>query len=234
MSSVKKYVVTMEVEGAFAMFSRPDTGGTPTSYQVPTWSAAKGIFESVAFLKKNAWICPIKVEVCRKRGTSGGQVQYQRYTNNYGGPLRKTDLFKKGSAMGGSSVQIYATVLSNVCYRLYGIVVGAEWNEVFDARHYLQELFQRRLKQGRCHRTPCLGWREFTCSYWGEFRRENEVDSAFSCGIPSMLLSVWDTPFHGVYRPVFRQNVHIIKGVLEYDVPQEWLQRGKSCKETAC
>jgi hypothetical protein len=32
------------------MFARPDTGGTPTSYPVPTWSACKGVFESIAML----------------------------------------------------------------------------------------------------------------------------------------------------------------------------------------
>ncbi|MGA7992375.1 MAG: CRISPR-associated protein Cas5 [Thermoanaerobaculia bacterium] len=35
----------MEVAGPLAMFTRPDTGGTPTSYPLPTWSAAKGILE---------------------------------------------------------------------------------------------------------------------------------------------------------------------------------------------
>lgn len=44
----KSYTVQMEVAGPAAMFARPDTGATPTSYPVPTWSAAKGMFEAVA------------------------------------------------------------------------------------------------------------------------------------------------------------------------------------------
>ena len=54
---MKKYEISMEIEGPFAMWSRPDTGASPTSYPVPTWSAAKGIFESIAFFNNGkAWI----------------------------------------------------------------------------------------------------------------------------------------------------------------------------------
>ena len=38
---MSKYAVQLEVEGPLAMFARPDTGGTPTSYPVPTWSAPR-------------------------------------------------------------------------------------------------------------------------------------------------------------------------------------------------
>jgi CRISPR-associated Cas5-like protein len=71
-----KYDVHLEVAGPLAMFARPDTGGTPTSYPVPTWSACKGVFESIAMLKSgDAWICPTMVEVCRPKGATGGTVQ---------------------------------------------------------------------------------------------------------------------------------------------------------------
>src|SRR5436190_988018 len=117
------YEVTLEVAGPLAMFARPDTGGTPTSYPVPTWSAAKGLFD-------------------------------------------------------------------------------------------------RRLKQGRCFRTPCLGWSEFTCSYWGPFRSGvTEVDEALDLEVPSMLLGVWDDPTRGRYAPTFRQDVKIVRGLLHYDHP---------------
>ena len=210
------------------MFTRPDTGGTPTSYPAPTWSASKGIFESIAyFASGEAWINPYKVHVCRRVGEPGGRVRFQQYTTNYGGPLRKTSLFKKGVGSGGSSMQLFATVLSDVCYRLYGQILAARRspNGGTNACHYLYDLFQRRLRQGRCHRTPCLGWSEFTCSYWGPFRQLlTEVDDAFSLQVPSMLLGVWDRPTgSNEYKPIFRQDVRIAAGVLEYDVPSEWL-----------
>jgi CRISPR-associated protein Cas5d len=206
------------------MFARPDTGGTPTSYPVPTWSAAKGLFESIAFLADGAaWICPTKVEVCRAVDEPGGQVRFQRYTTNYGGPLREPGLRNKGIVSGGSSMQFYATVLSNVCYRLHGVVVGPYRTGRTNAKHYLKDLFDRRLKQGRCYKTPCLGWSEFTCSYWGPCRCETietangslgenatwkeyckrwnlpfcdttKVDETISLEIPSMLSGIWERP----------------------------------------
>ena len=232
-ASHRSYNVSLEVAGPLAIFTRPDTGGTPTSYPVPTWSAAKGLFESIAFFADgSAWICPVKVEICRRVGESGGRVWFQRYTTNYGGPLRKKDLFRKGTAPGGSSMQLFATVLNDVCYRLHGIVVGQSSYNHINVRHHLKDLFDRRLRQGRC---LCLGWSEFTCSYWGPFRTGvTEVDSAISLEVPSMLLCVWDRPTRGRYAPEFRQDVgvgNVLGGVMEYNAPasllseadREWL-----------
>lgn len=225
MEAKTKYEVAFEVAGPAAMFARPDTGGTPTSYSAPTWSAAKGLFESIAFFADGAaWICPTKVEICRRVGETGGRVCFQRYTTNYGGPLRKGDLFNKGTAPGGSSMQFFATILYDVCYRLHGVVVSSRWRRQNNPRHHLKELFERRLKRGECYRTPCFGWSEFTCSYWGSFREgRTEVDTALSLEIPSMLLGVWNNPLSGRYEPEFRQNVKIEGGILKYEIPEEWL-----------
>jgi CRISPR-associated protein Cas5d len=207
----KTYSVAMEIAGPLAMFARPDTGGTPTSYPAPTWSACKGMFESVAYFSRgNAWINPTRVEVCRHRHQPGGDVRTQSYTTNYGGPLRKSNVIRSGS-----SFQLFATVLANVCYRIQGEVVGEEPRNGTNARHHLQSLFQRRLEKGQTFRTPALGWKEFTASYWGPFREEYVVDDELDLTIPSMLHSVWDGPC-GSYAPTFRQNVQIRKGVLSF------------------
>lgn len=217
-----RYAVQFEVAGPLAMFARPDTGGTPTSYPVPTWSAAKGLFESIAFFADGAaWICPTKVEVCRHLGDAGGRIRFQRYTTNYGGPLRKKNLFTTGAISGGSSMQVFATVVTDVCYRIHGEINGPHRPSQINARHYLQDLFNRRLTRGQCHRTPCLGWSEFTCSYWGAFRHgQTEVDNALSFDVPSMLVHVWDSPTRGRYMPEFGQDVRVSRGVLEYQLPR--------------
>jgi CRISPR-associated Cas5-like protein len=73
--SEMSYPICLEVAGPLAMFTRPDTGGTRTSYPVPTWSACKGIFEAIAFLSSgDAWSCPTRVEVCKPRDSQGGSV----------------------------------------------------------------------------------------------------------------------------------------------------------------
>jgi CRISPR-associated protein Cas5d len=223
------FSVQMEVAGPLAMFTRPDTGGTPTSYPLPTFSAAKGLFESIAFFSDaRAWICPTKAEVCRRMGEAGGRVRFQQYTNNYGGPLRKDKLLVTGALGGGSSMQLHATVLSEVCYRLHGLILGVRTSGPTNPRHHLMDLFARRLKRGQCFRTPCLGWSEFTCSYWGPFREGvTEVDAALNLRIPSMLTAVWDAPEHGEYQPSFGQNIVIQAGVLLYDAPPEWRGNAK-------
>ena len=208
---MRNYPLQLEVAGPLAMFTRVDTGGTPTSYPAPTWSAAKGIFDAIAlFADGAAWIAPTRVEVCRKRGERGGSVRYESYATNYGGPLRKRNLVSAGNNM-----QVYATVLVDVCYRLHAEVRG---NPAvgYNPRHHLQDLFTRRLQRGQCHSTPALGWREFTCSYWGPFRDRTEVDDTLNLAIPSMLAGMWDRPVGGAYASRFAQDVRIVNGALAY------------------
>jgi CRISPR-associated protein Cas5d len=58
------YPISLEISGATAMWTRPDTGDAPVSYPVPTWSAAKGIFESIVRLETGVrLILPIKLHV---------------------------------------------------------------------------------------------------------------------------------------------------------------------------
>lgn len=114
-------------------------------------------------------------------------------------------------------MQMFATVLTNVCYRIEAEVRGVSAGAGRNPRHHLQDLFRRRLRQGRCYRTPSLGLSEFTCDYWGPPRGEDwEVDDELSLVIPSMLVSVWDTPAQGVYAPRFARDARIIAGVLTY------------------
>lgn len=204
MNEIKKYEVQFEIAGPAAMFTRPDTGATPVSYPAPTYSAAKGMFESIVRLK-SAYIKPTKVEIC-------APIHYHRYTNNYHGPSRKG---------GTDNFQLFATILTNVCYRVYGVVeelekapIGITTNHL----HYLQDKFTKRLRNGRWYQVPCLGWREFTPSYLGPFRENTKVEESIEQIIPSMFFSISYTQGSSNYDTIasFKQNVWIKKGVLEY------------------
>lgn len=212
---MKDYFVNLEIAGPLAMFSRPDTGGTPVSYPAPTFSACKGIFETIAWLPRGAWIKPTKVELCKLQNAAGGRINYQAYSNNYGGPNRKSDQIANDN-----SFQFFNQIVTDVCYRLYGEVVANEnapGKKGENSRHYLQDLFNRRLKQGRCFRTPCLGLSEFTATYWGPFRNQYEVDSEIDgVRIAAMLKSVWSSPVDGSYAPEFSHDLTIEKGVLSF------------------
>ena len=99
---MKPYSIQLEIAGPTAMWTRPDTGSSPVSYVAPTFSAVKGIFESV-LRWKSVNVRPTKVEIC-------APVQFHRYTTNYGGPLRASDAMKKCA-----SFQFHTVVLVNVC-----------------------------------------------------------------------------------------------------------------------
>lgn len=196
----KPYEVCFEIAGPAAMFARPDTGATPVSYPAPTYSAAKGMFESIVRIK-SAYIKPIKVEIC-------APIHYHQYTNNYHGPLRKS---------GTDNFQLFATILTNVCYRIYGVaeeLQRAPIDITTNHLHYLQDKFERRLRTGRWYHVPCLGWKEFTPSYVGVFREGTKVEESIEQIIPSMLFSVFAAP--GKYEPTYKQEVWIKKGVLNY------------------
>ena len=214
MNKTESYRVNLEVAGPLAMFARPDTGVTPTSYAAPTWSACKGIFESIArFASGDAWICPTAVEICKKRGQKRGVVEFERYTTNYGGPLRKSK-----EIQGGASFQLFSTILVDVCYRLHGEIRSLAHKDKLRHTHHLFDVFHRRLQKGQCYVTPSLGWREFTCSYWGPFREDAyEVDEELNLTIPSMLHCVWSDAIDGRYAPSFTQNMRVEKGVLVFD-----------------
>ena len=202
---VKDYAVQLEIAGPTAMFTRPDTGAAPISYPVPTYSAAKGMFEAVARYK-SAYIRPTKVEICKP-------IRFEKYVTNYGGPLRKTN-----QIAGKTSYQLPATILVDVCFRVYGVV-----EEISSAPngnnhlHALQEIFLRRLRKGQTYYTPVLGWKEFIPSYFGPVRECNTiVQKDINMSIPSLLHTVFDRPEDGMYKPVFRQDVKIREGVLHY------------------
>lgn len=202
---MKDYFVQLEIAGPAAMFTRPDTGATPISYPIPTFSAAKGMFEAVARYK-SAYIRPIKVEICKP-------IRFEKYVTNYGGPLRKANQLK-----GGGAYQLPATIMVDVCFRLHGVVeeLAAAPNGN-NHLHALQEMFMRRLKKGQTYYTPVLGWKEFVPTYFGPVREgETFIQQDINQLIPSLLHTVFDRPADGTYKPAFRQNVEIREGVLRY------------------
>ena len=201
----RQYSVSFEIAGPAAIFTRPDSGATFVSYPAPTYSAVRGMFECVARLK-SAYIRPTHVELC-------APIQYRKYVTNYRGPLRKGDQLRKGS-----SYQLVATVLVDVCYRCYGDVEAVTASPgQHNHLHYLQARFQERLKKGRLFYTPCLGWKEFVPSYFGPLRPDTRVEESIDeLSVPSMLHSVFDSPISGKVAPTYRHGVVIRKGVLIY------------------
>ena len=212
----KKYPIQMELAGNTAIWTRTDTGDSPTSYIAPTYSAVKAIFESVLW-GPAVEIIPTKVEIC-------APLQWHSYVTNYGGPLRSDKQIAKGS-----NYQLYATVLTDVCYRLYAQAVASENNSQLEGQaaqwnrnttspgHAYAEIFNRRLEKGQSYASICLGWREFTPSYFGKFRESTKVCTEISdITIPSMLRQVFPNGHHSEYRAVYDTDVKVENGVLVF------------------
>jgi len=210
------YDVQLEIAGATAMWTRPDTGDLPVSYPAPAYSAVKAIFESVLW-GPAVEIVPIKAEIC-------APVQYHSYYTNYGGPLRKEINIERGT-----SYQLFATVLVDVCYRLYAVAVPCRdksklpqkalaWDAATTSPgHAYQAMFNRRLVRGQCYSIPTLGWREFTPSYVGEFRETTRVmEELPDIVIPSMLRQVFSKGYNSDVSYTYDTDVIIERGVLAY------------------
>ena len=201
---MKHYPVSFEIAGPMAIFTRPDSGASFVSYPAPTYSAVRGMADCVARWK-SAFIRPDRVEIC-------SPIQFQRYATNYGGPLRHPKQVKKAAAY-----QLFATVLVDVCYKIYGHVAEANTSPgEYNHLHALQELFNRRLTLGRLYRTPCLGWSEFMPSYFGPIRDDTTVVQDVNLTVPSMLRRVFNSESGGKFGPTYDQNVQIEKGVLSF------------------
>ena len=153
---------------------------------------------------KSAYIRPERVEICRP-------VQFLRYATNYGGVLRKSDQLRKRV-----SYQLFATILIDVCYKVYGSVAEAgDSPNHTNHLHALQDVFHRRLNQGRLYQTPCLGWSEFTPSYFGPLRDATRPCEDINDRVPSMLTRVFNSDTEGLFAPVYK-DVIIDKGVLSF------------------
>jgi len=214
---MNKYEIALEIAGATAMWTRPDTGDCPVSYPAPTYSAAKGIFESLLW-GPAVQITPTKVEICTP-------VQFHNYQTNYGGPLRKPRVITDGGGY-----QLLATVLIDVCYRLYAEVSNVraavkqklpdkarKWDgKTTSPGHAYQDIFNRRLKRGQCFFMPFLGWKEFAPSYFGEFRGTTKIQTDINMVIPSMLREVFSRGYSSGCSFTYDQNVKIDGGVMEY------------------
>ena len=209
------YPISFEIEAPFAMFSRPDSGSEKTSYPLPPFSVAKGIFESILYMP-TVYVIPTKVQICKP-------IKYYSYPFNYNGELRKKNLIKDGN-----TCQIKTTILSNVCYRLFAYVINnndqnvseaaMKWQGVNHAHSY-QEQFNRRLVRGQNCEKPFLGISEFLPSYVGVFREKTEIQKDINFVLSSMVFFNFDSLNKGKHlkdNPFVSQNVEINQGEVQY------------------
>jgi CRISPR-associated protein Cas5d len=211
---MKPYEVTLEIAGHTAMWTRPDTGDCPVSYPAPTFSAVQGIFKAICW-GPAVDIVPFKVNVCKP-------LHFHSYATNYNGPLKKSGT--------EGAYQFLATVLSDVCYQMYAYVYPARKKEglpdkalAWDKKttspgHAYAAIFERRIRTGKCFTMPFLGWKEFTPSYFGAFRKDTRIQEDINTVLPSMLREVFPEGYNSPCQFTYDQNVRIERGVLQYSL----------------
>lgn len=153
------YGVSVEVWGDYACFTRPEFRSERVSYEIMTPAAARGILESILYKPAIRWIIdeiqvlnPIEVtnfkRVERKDIDLTGKAPcfYKTYS---GGPrdLRNT------------------SALKNVRYRIYAHFIMTSRAGEKDHPGKFLEMFNSRVKAGRCFRQPAFGSKEFTAFF---------------------------------------------------------------------
>jgi len=199
----KIYPITFELDGPLAMFTRADTGAVPISYPIPTPSALRGIVENIK-RTKGAYFVPVKVQVCKP-------IRFANYSFNYGGPLRKSNLLGTTTSM-----QVKASVLHDVCYKVFGVIESTNGVGHGNTRHALQCMLHRRIQKGRCYQKTYFGWSEFFTRYLGPLRSTTSpIDESANVG--AVLRSVFAGPGDSAYEPKFIEDVSIDKGEVIYE-----------------
>ncbi|MGA8026753.1 MAG: type I-C CRISPR-associated protein Cas5c [Bryobacteraceae bacterium] len=145
--------VEIKVFGDYACFSRPEFKVERVSYPLITPSAARGILEAV-FWKPEIRYQIREIHVLRL-GTQVSVLRNEISDWQGAGPLVAQDSRQRQ--------QRTSLVLRNVAYVIRSDIVLREHTKD-EIGKYL-DCFNRRVKKGQCHHTPCLGTREFAASF---------------------------------------------------------------------
>ena len=201
-------VITLEVWGDFACFSRPESKVERLTYPVMTPSAARGVLSAIYSKPPEFYWQVRKIEVLKP-------IRYHSFKRN---EVINSKLGKNPKPMlvEDDRTQRQTIVLKNVHYRITAEIKPQPRFEGSIQQLYKQA--ERRIRSGKCFFQPSFGLREFIC-YFGEPTDARPISDCMDIGI--MLYDVFDLHKYGVtpkaepYVSVF--HAELKNGVL--DVP---------------
>lgn len=182
----------LEVWGDYACFTRPEMKVERVSYDVPTPSSVRAIFESIFWKPAIRWY-PTKIEILNPikwvsiRRNEVGAVASNRST---GIIIEDNRQQRAGYFLQNVKYRFYAVLefipvaerknnnhkaipefLWNPAEREFMLHENKDWDEKNDSYRndetpgkYLA-IFERRASKGQCFNQPYLGTREFSCSF---------------------------------------------------------------------
>lgn len=193
MTSLKHKPFCLEVWGDYACFTRPEMKVERVSYDVPTPSAVRAVFESIFWKPAIRWH-PTKIEILNP-------IKWISVRRNEVGAVMSPQS-KTGIIIEDNRQQRAGYFLRDVKYRFYAVLeyipIAERKNNNYKAvpdflmdteerEFYLEEfkswqeqrdlyrkdetpgkylaIFKRRAKKGQCFNQPYLGTREFSCNF---------------------------------------------------------------------
>ncbi len=172
----------IEVWGEFACFTRPEMKVERVSYDVPTPSAVRGIFEAILWKPAIQWHVD-KIEVLNP-------IRWTTIRRNEVGSVLSTASVLSTQRAGKGNLALYADedrqqraslVLVDVRYRLHAHFerlrqaritprrgasdVDEDLSAAPETDAKYAAMFERRARRGQCFTQPYLGTREFSCSF---------------------------------------------------------------------
>lgn len=156
----------IEVSGEFACFTRPEMRVERVSYDVPTPSASRNIFQTLLWKPAIEWQVDY-IEVLQP-------VRWFNIRRNEVGAVISTGKIQRAMHAGKGRLQMFVEderqqrsglILRDVCYRIHAHFnitskAGAE-----DTPEKYLGMFLRRARKGQCFRQPYLGCREFSADF---------------------------------------------------------------------
>ncbi len=211
------YGIMIDVEGPYALFTRPEMKVERVSYDIITPSAARGIIEAIYWKPAIKWVVD-KIYVCSK-------INFCNIRRNE--VSSKISTFNVNALMDGRKTEDYivtaedrqqraSTILKDVHYviEFHFEMTDKAGEEDTPEKHY--NIALRRLRKGQCYHMPCFGCREFPV----KFQLTETVPATAYIGETDLGYMLYDLDFSDpeniqpmFFRAVMRDGVIDLKNV---------------------
>lgn len=157
--------ISVEVWGAYALFSRPELKTERVSYDVMTPSAARGLLDAIFWHPGLKWVVD-SIHVCAPI----------RFTNIRRNEVKDTVSARKAQSVMEKGGELYlatpesiqqraAMVLRDVHYVIDAHFEMTQRASPTDNPGKFQEMMRRRVEKGQFYHQPCFGVREFPAHF---------------------------------------------------------------------
>jgi CRISPR-associated protein Cas5d len=200
MGKLSEDVLKLRVESEYACFTRPDLKVERMSYPCMTFSAARGVLDSILWKPEFKWWIR-RIKVLKK-------IRYISIKRNE----LKSKCGGKPIIIEDDRTQRSSVVLYDVSY----LIEASIYQDSFDAANphkKYEEMFKHRVYRGQCYRKPYLGTREFSCEF---FNGCDEQPINETVPIGSMFYDMFYNAA-GKAEPCYIYGAAVRNGILEAD-----------------